>query len=166
MSRPYTHEEIQILMRQNLLEFSEAELNELLTGQASIKLAFKADKILEKHKNFMQKPMSRDEALNNFVTFSVFNQLNNICVVLKHVLVEKGLATEASLDKIEHELIAKQIKSLCADCINVYPACMDILGRIHKPKFTKEKWTDLEGELGEKVLECNNFQRAIQQGSC
>jgi hypothetical protein len=108
----------------------------------------------------MQKPMSRDEALNNFVTFSVFNQLNNICVVLKHVLIEKGLATEASLDKIEHELIAKQIKSLCADCINVYPACES------KPKFTKEKWTDLEGELGDKVLECNNFQRAIQQGSC
>lgn len=169
MSRKYSPQEIIILRNHQPAgkeTFTESDLKALTDGEATIKLEYRADKVIEHYVAFVTKPPSRKEVQATFLSLHQYAKevgaIETDLIVLRETLIRLNILTQEQLDNIHHILVAERWLHLCDDCINKLPECKG------EPKFGIDIFPELTGALADKVVECNQFTRPpmAKEGNC
>ena len=164
MSKKYTKDQLQIVLSQQEHKFTRDEVEALTKGEGNIQTEYWADKILDNHKSWMDKPLKRAEASIHFVTkrqhFEEVSTINSSLVFLTETLLRKGIITQEDIDSISHTIFAEKSDSLCLEC-----EIKDCKGDFPVKKV-KDIFPDITGELGDKVIRCDNYKQIEKKGEC
>jgi len=158
--RKLSIEEIQILSQNSKgVLFTVDELRDLAEGTVSFKVFNKAEEILDKFRKHMQMPPGREEIYRTFVSFGQFQEFLknefgprvNRHIDVVNVLIKKGIITNAEIETMSHETIARQWKHLC-------PGCKWKGGSCNGFKLAGDIFKDLTLDFARKVIECPDFE--------
>ena len=163
----FSPEEIKILeLHADPGTFTKEDLENLSKGVGAIKLEYTANKVIEKYRVWEQKPLSRKEALKNFTHLDTHNKALGQLLILKEALIRKGVLSQESLSKTEHELITEKQVDLCSKCIHSSPQTIAVRCSFGNYKltavFANEIFADLEAPLANKVVNCAVFEKLKQ----
>ncbi len=160
-------------------EFSVEDMQALQTGQASFKLQNKADKALEKYRGRMRASVSRQEALDIFITrkelfmmdmktlppqvAQFIGRINDELVILREVLLGKGMVTEQERALKRHELEIAAAQEPCVYCEcgeKKQEAFCDAYAYV---AFDAMPELGIDHPLAPKVLRCDCFEPKKQE---
>ena len=133
--------------------FTPEEFQSLVEGNPTMKVSYRADKIIQDYERRLKAPVSRQEAYSaflpveahkHFATQEFAPRINYLFDVVS-VLKAKGLLTD-------EEITAEGWPNLCETCGRTFPECAG------EPKRAGDAYKDLPDSLAGKVIECKTFE--------
>lgn len=177
--KKYTDQELNIIRSNNKpygMPLNDFEIASLVSGEASIQVQTRADRILEKYQKMMRSPISKKDALANFLTrgehaqadHKIDERITNLTmelIGLREALIKKKIVSTSEILQQAIETEALGIESICINChvMKDKPKCdmknwnMEGIVRF-VDKYRKNVHNLLQESTREIVIECKHFR--------